>query len=114
MVVKNKEVEKFFLDFLPKHEEVKMTDCSGWLHNYYKEAEDDEAFNAKYYETQDDRLDDMFHGMPEGALNLLKLKAFKHRADHHEESNDERIKELETAVSGTVYQEVSVAKWWLN
>lgn len=113
MKIKNKDVEKFFLETLPKNEDVTMTECTLWLHNYYKEVENDEAFNSKYYDNQDERMDTMFFGMPENALNLLKFKAYKHRAGHHEETgHEERIKELETEVNATVYEEFAVRKWW--
>lgn len=107
------EVDKFFLETLPKNEDVTMTQCSLWLHNYYREIEHKEAFHSKYYENQDERMDAMFFGMPEKPKNLLKFKAYKHRADHHEETgHEERIIELEAEVATTEYAEIIPMRWW--
>lgn len=109
------EVEKFFLETLPKNEEATKTDCSLWLHNYYREIENEEAFHSKYYDNQDQRMEAMFSGMPKKPMDLLKLKAYKHRADHHEETgHEDRIIELEAEVMATDYAEIGILKWWSN
>jgi len=113
MDYRNKNVEGFLLDFLPKHEDVSLSQCSMYLSNYYLEAEG-KAFDNENYINQDDRIEAMFPGMPERPLNLIKFKAYKHRAtDHKETGNEDRIKELETAVSTTVYNEFTPAIWWV-
>ena len=106
-----KEVNKFFLEYLPKKEGLACSLCALWLSNYYLEVEGS-AFDSNAYASQDERVEAMFPGMPEDTLNLIKLKAYKHRSDHHGEKKDERITELTTMVAETEYEIFMVAVWW--
>ena len=112
--MENKKVEQFFLDYLPKKEGVAKSLCCTWLSNYYLEVEGG-GFQPENYLNQDDRIDDMFPGMPSEAVSMLILKAYKHRSDlHGDKTNEKRIKELEEAVSITDYAQFTAAKWWIN
>lgn len=114
MDYKNKHVEKFFLEILPENEDITLSQCSMFLTNYYMEAEG-VAFHSENYIDQDERLEAMFPGMPEGALNLCKYKAYKHRADHHgDKGYEKRTEDLDVMVSATVYSEYQTRRWWEN
>lgn len=113
--LRNKSIEHFFLTVLHEKEKIPMNLCSLWLYRCYQESEIPEMYNSKNYVNEDARIDDAFPEMPEHAKNLFKLKAYKHRADHHGEIDDvkeKRIKELEIAVAKTEYQEFVALQWW--
>ena len=112
--MRNKKVEEFFLEFLPEHEDVKLSQCHNWLSNYYLELEG-VAFQNEDFLNQDDRIEAMFPGLPAPAANLCKFKAYSHRAtDHQEAGNEKRISDLEASVSGTEYQQFTAAVWWMG
>ena len=112
---RNKTIEHLFLDMLPKKEGIALNMCSFWLYRYYQEVEIPEMFASENYANQDERIDDMFPGMPDSVKNLFKFKAYKHRADHHgEKGNEKRIEELETKVAKTEYQEFTTQQWWIS
>ena len=115
--LRNKAVEHFFLDTIPKKENISRDLCSLWLHRFYLEACNPEKYNSALYKNQDERIDAAFPEMPEKIKNLFKLKAYKHRADQHGEIDGEketRIVELEIAVAKTEYQEFVPLQWWEN
>jgi hypothetical protein len=111
--LENKKVEKFFLDYLPKKENIAKSLCCTWLTNYYIEVEGG-GFATADFLNQGDRIDAMFPGMPQEAVTMLKLKAYKHRSDQHgDKTNEKRIEELETMVSTTDYAQFTTQVWWM-
>lgn len=112
MDFKNKNVEDFFLEFLPEKENVQLSRGASYLSNFYQELEQDEAFNSDDYPSQRDRLIAMFPGLPVPALDLLELKALEYKSDQRKENVDERIKELTPTVAASEYQEFTIRKWW--
>lgn len=113
--LRNRTVEHFFLDTVSKKEKQPLNMCSFWLYRYYQEVEIPEMFASGNYANQDDRIDDMFPGMPDTVKDLFKFKAYKHMADHHEEKgNEKRIEELEKEVSNGEYAEAVTQQWWIS
>lgn len=113
--MKNTNVEKFFLEALPKLEGVPLSQCAFFLSNYYLEIENDRFFPSEKYPSQRDRAQAMFPGMSEKALDLMEYKFLSHRAtDHGEEENAERILVLEEDIQQTEYAEYAAASWWQN
>jgi len=110
--MKNFLAEYFFLNVLPKKEDLDYSKCAEYLSTYYLEKEKEDVFNSKDFKNQRERAEKMFEGLTERALNFMEYVFLLHRKKHHgEDSQNERISELKKIVPFE-YKIFTVFSWW--
>ncbi len=113
-----KEVEKFFLETIPKRREkagleYSMSDCHKACMHYYLEIEHDDLFNSEDYENEESRAYAMFGFLlTEEEHALISYKFYKSRSDKYGEDHEERIKELESGIVEPELLQISIQQWW--
>ena len=115
----NKDVEKFFLETIPKRREktglpYNFSDCHKACMNYYLELEQEDLFNSDSYDNEEDRAYDMFGFLlTEEEHKLISYKFYKSRSDKYGEDHEKRIKEREGEMVDAELVAVMPLRWWL-
>lgn len=116
----NKDVEKFFLETIPKRREKEeleynMSDCHKACMNYYLELEQPELFHSDSYQNEEDRAYDMFGFLlTEEEFKMISYKFYKSRSDKYGEDHEKRIKELESEITDPGLVAVLPMVWWFS
>lgn len=116
----NKDVEKFFLETIPKRREKEglvysMSDCHKACMNYYLEIEHDDLFHSDDYDNEEDRAYAMFGFLlTKEEHDLISYKFYKSRSDSKGEDHEKRIKELEGEITDPELVAVMPMVWWAS
>ena len=119
MQILNKDVEKFFLETIPKRREksgkdFNISDCHKACVNYYLELENENIFNSSDYVNESERVEAMFGFiLDDEEKDLLDYKFYKNRFDKYEEGNSDDIIEMGEKVTDRELVGVMPLRWWL-